>query len=224
MSKKVEPPGLESAVPLSTVFRGTESRPKHLTSPDRSRGRCSVGVKFLLLGFILTLFLPLSRVFSLPARDVKMIPPREYYKTLCSLINQASKSIWIVMYSFKYYSEYPLSPSNLILQELLKAKKRGVEIKVLLDISDWNEKNSRENQQTGRILSRNGIKVYYDKMEVNTHAKTIVIDSRYTVVGSTNWTYYALTSNNEISVLIDSEELAKETETYIMGLIKNSGK
>jgi phosphatidylserine/phosphatidylglycerophosphate/cardiolipin synthase-like enzyme len=33
-------------------------------------------------------------------------------------------------------------------------------------------------------------------------------------LGSTNWTYYALTNNNEVSVLIRSKELAKELVDY----------
>lgn len=45
INSDVEPCGLRSAAPLSTVFRGVEPRPKRLPSPDRSRGRCGVGVK-----------------------------------------------------------------------------------------------------------------------------------------------------------------------------------
>ncbi|MBU0534282.1 MAG: hypothetical protein KJ887_05765 [Candidatus Omnitrophica bacterium] len=45
------------------------------------------------------------------------------------------------------------------------------------------------------------------------------MDSRYTIIGSHNWTYSGLSKNNELSVLINSNELAKETERYIIGLI-----
>lgn len=171
----------------------------------------------LLLIPLLSLFI--LKAFALPARNVEMIAPKDYSERVCSLISNSSKSIWVIIYSFRYYAEYPLSPSNLILQELIRAVKRGVDVRVLLDVCEWDEKHTEENRRTGAILSRNGIKVYYDKMDESTHAKAIVVDSRYTVVGSTNWTYHALTSNNEISVFIDSQELAKEIEMYIMKLI-----
>ena len=47
-----------------------------------------------------------------------------------------------------------------------------------------------------------------------THAKLMVVDGQLTLLGSTNWTYYALTSNNEASVLIRSQELARAIIDY----------
>ncbi len=178
--------------------------------------------KILFLLLVFSYFLFFSQVLSVPASNVELIPSEKYFDRVHSLLNGATKSIFVVMYSFKYYPEYPLSPSNIFLQDLFKAKERGLEVKVLLDVSDFNEQITKDNKKTGEILSRNGVKVHYDSIEVLTHAKVVVIDSRYVVVGSHNWTYSALTSNNEISVLIDSEELAKETEKYIMELTKGN--
>ena len=42
----------------------------------------------------------------------------------------------------------------------------------------------------------------------------MVVDGQLTLLGSTNWTYYALTNNNEVSVLIRSKELAKAIIDY----------
>jgi phosphatidylserine/phosphatidylglycerophosphate/cardiolipin synthase-like enzyme len=41
-----------------------------------------------------------------------------------------------------------------------------------------------------------------------------VVDGQLALVGSTNWTYYALTNNNEVSVLIRSKEVAKVLVDY----------
>ena len=179
-------------------------------------------IKVLFLTLVLCVFLQASSVIAAPAKNAEIIPSGKYFDKVHSLLNEASKSIFVAMYSFKYYTEYPLSPSNVLMQDLIKAKERGLDVEVLLDVSNFNDKETKENQKTGEILSRNGVKVYYDKMNVTTHAKTIVIDSRYSVVGSNNWTYSGLSQNNELSVLIDSEELAKELETYIMELRKGS--
>ena len=177
--------------------------------------------KVRVLFFVFILLLPFINLYSLPARNVEILTTEEYFETVHSLLNEASQSILLVMFSFRYYPEYPLSPSNILLEDLIKARRRGVDVKVLLDVSDWNKRNTRKNQKTGGILSRNNIEVYYDKLEVTMHAKTLVVDSRYTVIGSNNWTYHGLTSNIEFSLLVDSEELAKEMENYIMELIMN---
>jgi phosphatidylserine/phosphatidylglycerophosphate/cardiolipin synthase-like enzyme len=42
----------------------------------------------------------------------------------------------------------------------------------------------------------------------------MVVDGESTLLGSTNWTYYALTNNNEVSVLIQSKEVAKALLDY----------
>jgi phosphatidylserine/phosphatidylglycerophosphate/cardiolipin synthase-like enzyme len=42
----------------------------------------------------------------------------------------------------------------------------------------------------------------------------MVVDGQLTLLGSTNWTYYALTNNHEAAVLIRSKEVAKELTDY----------
>jgi len=184
-------------------------------------------VKVIFLPLVFSIFLSIWQIpftTAEPAQNVELIPSGKYFDRVHSLLNEASKSVFVVMYSFRYYPEYPLSPSNILLQDLLNAKKRGVNVEVLLDVSNFDEKGTKENQKTGEILSRNGVKVHYDKIDVATHAKVVVIDSRYAVVGSHNWTYYGLSQNNEFSVVIDSEELAKELEKYIIELIIKGNK
>lgn len=41
-----------------------------------------------------------------------------------------------------------------------------------------------------------------------THAKIVAVDSTYVFIGSHNWTESVLTANNEVSVIIVSEEIA----------------
>ncbi len=42
----------------------------------------------------------------------------------------------------------------------------------------------------------------------------MVVDGKLILLGSTNWTYYALTNNHEASVLIQSKELGKALVDY----------
>jgi cardiolipin synthase len=50
----------------------------------------------------------------------------------------------------------------------------------------------------------------------------IVIDRRYVVVGSANWSYSAMEKNNEASVIIDSPKLAEVYIKYFEDIKKKS--
>jgi len=57
-----------------------------------------------------------------------------------------------------------------------------------------------------------------DKEDITTHKKLLIIDCRYTVVGSTNWSLAAIDSNNEASVFIDSQDIANQFTLYFLKL------
>jgi len=54
------------------------------------------------------------------------------------------------------------------------------------------------------------------------HNKLIVIDQRLILLGSHNLTQSALKYNNEMSVLIDRPELAREARAYMLSLIEEA--
>jgi len=169
--------------------------------------------KILLFTFLLLFLLKADFCFSFSA-DVKPICNRKYFSQVRSLISEAEQSIYIILYIARYYQEYPDSSSNRLIRELISAAKRGVDVQVILDRSDWNEKNTAENKATARILSEGGVRVWLDDFKKTSHNKLIIIDGRYVVIGSTNWSYYALDKNNESSVLIDSPEVADVFKKY----------
>ena len=117
------------------------------------------------------------------------------------------------------------NPASIIKDALIKAAQRGVAIKVLLERESGPESTiNSENEYTARRLAKGGVTVYFDSPRERTHAKAIVIDSRYTFIGSHNLTSSALQHNREISLLIDSEDVAKETARYIEEMIRKTGR
>ncbi len=101
-------------------------------------------------------------------------------------------------------------------------RKYGVKVEVILEVRDGEDRTSKRNRRTGKVLSEGGVDVIYDPLFKTTHAKVMVVDGRLTLVGSTNWTYYALTNNHEVSVLIRSKEVAKEMADYF-DRVKSTG-
>jgi phosphatidylserine/phosphatidylglycerophosphate/cardiolipin synthase-like enzyme len=54
------------------------------------------------------------------------------------------------------------------------------------------------------------VDVIFDTEQITTHSKLLIIDEKIVVIGSTNWTYNALTANHESSVVFKSRETARE--------------
>ena len=130
------------------------------------------------------------------------------------MIQEAKHSIQVMMFEMDYYDRNPNTPSNHLIRELINAQKRGVKVEVLLEVREKEDRTTKRNRDTGKILSNGGVEVIYDSLLKTTHAKYVVVDGRLTLLGSTNWTYFALTNNNEASVLIRSKEVAKAFVDY----------
>lgn len=146
-------------------------------------------------------------IYALPAEDVEIINDRDYSPRVHELLQGAKKSIYLVMFSIHYYDRYPDSPSNILLRDLAGARKRGVDVRVILE----------DEQEPGRVikfLKQNKIAFKVDPPDITTHAKLIIIDGTYIVIGSTNWSYSALSKNNETAVVIKSQEVARVYVSY----------
>lgn len=161
--------------------------------------------------FFVLLF-PLQ-IFAYPA-DVIPIPNREYVPALHKALQSAEKSIKIIMFSARYYPQYKNDANSLILNDLINAAQRGVSVEVILDASNWNRSNTLDNKAFADTLKKCGVKVYFDPPDVTSHNKLILVDGKITIVGSTNWSYYALERNNEASVLIYSQEVTEYFTKY----------
>jgi len=172
--------------------------------------------------FLLLSISYLPRSFGLPAQDVEVVMDAQYFQVAQKMIKEAKKSIQVMMFEMGYYDQYPNTPSNLLIRELIDAKKRGVKVEVILEVKEGEDRTTKRNRQTGKILSDGGAEVIYDSLFKTTHAKWMVVDGLLTLLGSTNWTYYALTNNNEVSVLIRSKEVAKELVDYF-NRVKTTG-
>ena len=122
-----------------------------------------------------------------------------------------------------YYKKHLNTPTNVLIRELISAKKRGVKVEIILEVREGEDRTTKGNRRTGKMLSEGGVDVTYDSPSKMTHAKLLIIDEQLTLLGSTNWTYSALTDNNEASVLIRSKEVAKELVDYF-NKVKGAGK
>ena len=71
-------------------------------------------------------------------------------------------------------------------------------VEVILEMREGEDRTTKENRRSGKILSEGGVEVIYDSPSKTTHTKVMIIDEQLTLLGSTNWTYSALSDNNEV--------------------------
>jgi phosphatidylserine/phosphatidylglycerophosphate/cardiolipin synthase-like enzyme len=154
---------------------------------------------------------------SHPARTT-LLKNREYGEALLQGIRNSRSSILISCYLFKI-TDFPDNLPRRIAEELIAARHRGVSVTVVLEQSrEADDTLNRENRSAGNLLSRGGIAVRFDSLRKTTHSKVVVIDGRFVYLGSHNLTHSALTRNNELSVLLDSPETAREVINYLGGI------
>ena len=170
--------------------------------------------------FFFLSYLPLC--FGLPVQDVEVVMDAQYFQVAKKMILESKASIQVMMFEMKYYDEHPSSPSNLLIKALIDAKKRGVKTEIILEVREDEDRTIQANRRTGKMLSGGGVDVIYAPLFKTTHTKCMIVDGELTLLGSTNWTYHALTSNNELSLLIRSKELAKTLRDYF-NRVKASG-
>jgi phosphatidylserine/phosphatidylglycerophosphate/cardiolipin synthase-like enzyme len=169
--------------------------------------------------FALLFLFPFSTLYAphslgLPAEDIELVTDAQYFEVAKKMIQEAKTSLRVMMFEMGYYEKHPNTPSNLLIKELIEAKKRGVKVEVILETREGDDRTTKRNRQTGKILSDGGVEVTYDPLFKTMHAKSMVSDGELVLIGSTNWVFSSLTSNNEVSVLIRSKEMARELVDY----------
>jgi len=168
---------------------------------------------FLIVSFLLLLPVEaeVSQVGFYPAK-VKDISDRAYEKAVIELIDNAQESIVISMYVLRL-GDFDKHPINRLMKDLDEALERGVRVVLYLNTNLRVDGHYITNIGEGKgfeILRQKGAKIYLTTPSYRLHDKMIIVDRRYVVIGSTNWTVSSLTRNFESSVLIDSPLLAEK--------------
>lgn len=146
------------------------------------------------------------------SENLRTVINREHAGALSDLLESAQTSIRVVMYGIKYYNQ-PDSSTDHLLDLLRDASARGVDTRVVLDWSHYNDGLNRINQATADYLSQGGVATFRDEEEITTHAKIVVADDRV-YLGSANWGYDALERRNECGVILQDPVLAQYLRTY----------
>ncbi|MDP8249177.1 MAG: phospholipase D-like domain-containing protein [Candidatus Tritonobacter lacicola] len=144
---------------------------------------------------------------------------REYLWSLLPRLNGAKKRIWVVMYGTKLFEE-PDNPVHMVLSSLVRATKRDVDVRVVLDMGpdeEWCRITNELNREVAGYLSKRGVPVKFESPDVITHAKLIIIDDE-AFVGSTNWGYGGFKRYNSTNAIISDRKAVGAYEKYFLNL------
>ena len=160
----------------------------------------------LKLSLLILLITPISS-YALDYHDAKVadISDRGYEPAVIELLDNAEESILISMYVIKP----TVAPVALLLNDLIEALERGVTVEIYLN-TRFKTDDPFKLTEHFKELEQSGAWIYLASSDRLLHDKLIVVDERFVVEGSTNWSVSALKSNYESATIIDSPELAKE--------------
>ena len=191
--------------PHHIIQRGNRSR----TNLKHNKGIKIL--RFEKLKYILPLFVIYLIVLFLPLNaSAEVVFGKAYQEILHKYFTQSESSITIAMYFIIIGPEDKTNPVNELVDDLIAAKNRGVEVKVILEDSKL-----KENRLAYEKLRENSIDVYFDTPRHLLHTKGVVIDDRYVFLGSANWSRAAIEDNYEATYFVDSIQDALVLKKHI---------
>lgn len=126
--------------------------------------------------------------------SVCFTPPSGCGSLIAIEVSKAQKSLYVQAYGLTLPS---------VIHQLKEARKRGVEVHILLDGG-----NLSDNDEVFTDLKKAGLDVRYVKMPGIAHNKVMIIDKHKVITGSFNFTVGADRRNSENVVLIDDASIA----------------
>ncbi len=170
---------------------------------------------------LIILFLLFSTACSSSAREIEVYftPSYRALDAIVDEINASKRSVIVAVYNF---TSRPLA------RALASAKRRGVDVRVVLDRS---ANDPTQNRYTKYVfLKQNGIDVRFAKPHRRwdrngiMHNKFAVIDSKVVITGSANWTASAFAINDENVLIIRRPDIANAYTKEFERLWKHSSK
>lgn len=113
---------------------------------------------------------------------------------LIPLVNQAHKYIYMPVFLLTHKE---------LTQCLIEAAQRGVAVKVILDAT-----NAHGAHPMYKILREHNIPVKTENLAGKLHSKSMIIDDKYTIIGSMNFSKSGEGENDENLLIIENREIA----------------
>lgn len=151
----------------------------------------------LIISFLLSFCTAYGETVTLSKTVMRVLfsPRDDCAREIVASIDRAERYVYVAMYFFT---------SRPIAQAIVRARERGVDVKVCLD-----DEQPHYEYTKSRFLESNNINVRYVGGSGIMHNKFCIIDDVVTITGSYNWTARADLENDENVLIIESGEITR---------------
>lgn len=132
---------------------------------------------------------------------------KQYPVAVIPLLEQAKRSIDVVVYDWRWYPDQVGSNCQKFNNAMVAAARRGVAIRVITNTAF-----------TVKVLAGLGINAKIWQQGKIMHTKMLLVDGECAVLGSHNFTMNAFNLNQELSVVVRHEEFCKKVSDYFSSL------
>ena len=94
---------------------------------------------------------------------------------------------------------------------MINAKRRGGDVKIIIDALNASVKHSKHKE-----LRMGGIEVKTENYAGKMHSKSIIIDDKYTIIGSMNFSNSGENKNDENLIVIKNPQIAKFYKQFFL--------
>jgi phosphatidylserine/phosphatidylglycerophosphate/cardiolipin synthase-like enzyme len=147
-------------------------------------------------------------------RDTRLVPlsDRDIFDAYLGCLQGAEREVELALYAMRYDDASPRSSFNQLVDALVEAHRRGLQVQVVLDASDWIVSNEINDRATALLLEA-GVPLRNPPASRITHAKLLICDDTV-VVSDANWATSALERYHGTSVRVIDVELADQYRAY----------
>jgi cardiolipin synthase len=135
------------------------------------------------------------------------------YLTLISAIGNAEKQVYLTNAYFV--------PDRQLLQALIGAAGRGVDVKLILPSHSDSQYVFHAGRSHYSGLLEGGVKIY-ERQGALLHAKTAVIDGVWSTIGSSNLDWRSALDNDEVNAVVLGREFAQQMQAMFASDLKAS--
>lgn len=150
--------------------------------------------------------LPNNRTFRLgdTSLEIYFSPKDKSSGRIVQILKNSKKYIYVPAFLITHQG---------ISTELINAKNRGVDVRVILDANSTSTKNSKH-----KILRSNGIPLKTENYAGKLHSKMIIVDDEYLITGSMNFSNSGENKNDENLLIINDSKIAKLHKDFFLYL------
>ncbi len=154
------------------------------------------------------------QTFEVTAQFQTVVAFDDPINVIVSLLDSATKCVYIEL--FYLYPTWTGSPggqnNNPFLQALIRAAERGVDVRVILDSTEYNLDGENNNDEAAQVLQAHNVKVKWSNNSGGIekfHVKALIVDNASVMIASINWNENSATNNREIGVIVNSTLVAQ---------------